>query len=109
MNTSQMKNMVVLKNLPSNIVEEAIIILKPNKKAKKLQYTKNREETEKNQEKNDYIVKEAEMLINKYLEEIEERKTSKKKSNWEKKYHIQKYISIGLAVIASLEFLLIGS
>ena len=32
METSKLKNMVVLRNLPSNIVEEAIIILKTNKK-----------------------------------------------------------------------------
>ena len=37
METSKLKNMVVLKNLPSNIVDEAIIVLKANKKVKKLQ------------------------------------------------------------------------
>ena len=37
MNQSNLKNMVVLKNLPSNIVEEAIVILKTNKKVKKLE------------------------------------------------------------------------
>ena len=37
METSKMKNMVVLKNLPSNIVEEAIIILKSNTKKRNLQ------------------------------------------------------------------------
>ena len=37
METSNMKNMVVLKNLPSNLVEEAIIILKSSKKVKKLE------------------------------------------------------------------------
>ena len=37
METSNIKNMVVLKNLQSNIVDEAIIVLKPNKKAKKIQ------------------------------------------------------------------------
>ena len=35
METSNLKNMVVLKNLPSNIVDEAIIVLKANKKTKK--------------------------------------------------------------------------
>ena len=35
MEASNMKNMVVLKNLPSNIVDEAIIILKNGKKVKK--------------------------------------------------------------------------
>ena len=34
MNQGGLKNMVVLKNLPSNIVEEAIIVLKTNKKNK---------------------------------------------------------------------------
>ena len=37
MNPNQMKNMIVLKNIPSNIVEEAIIILKNNKKIKSLE------------------------------------------------------------------------
>ena len=37
METSKMKNMVVLKNLPSNLVEEAIVILKSSKKVKKLE------------------------------------------------------------------------
>ena len=36
MNTENMKNMVVIKNLPSNIVDEAIVILKPNIKLKSL-------------------------------------------------------------------------
>ena len=31
MNVSQMKNIIVLKDLPSNIVDEAIIILKKRK------------------------------------------------------------------------------
>lgn len=36
MSIESMKNMVVLRNLPSNIVEEAIVILKPNIKLKNL-------------------------------------------------------------------------
>ena len=34
MESSDMKNMVVLKNLPSNMVEEAIIIFKENQRIK---------------------------------------------------------------------------
>ena len=37
MQINSVKNIVVLKSLPSNIVEEAIIILKSNKYAKKFQ------------------------------------------------------------------------
>ena len=36
MKQNQMKNMVVIKDLPSNIVDEAIIILKNNKKRDKI-------------------------------------------------------------------------
>ena len=35
MNIDNMKNIVVLKDLPSNMVDEAIIILKPNVKLEK--------------------------------------------------------------------------
>ena len=45
MSTENMKNMVVLKNLPSNIVDEAIIILKPNVKVKSLDLAENKKES----------------------------------------------------------------
>lgn len=107
MDIGQMKNIVVLKNLPSNIVDEAIMVLKPNKKVKNIQYIKRSEEKEKVQKpENGYIVKEAEMLISNYLKEIEESRNIKKTSNWEKKYNIQKYISFGLAFIALVEFII---
>ena len=37
MQANKLKNIVILKNLPSNIVEEAIVILKSNKYSKKFQ------------------------------------------------------------------------
>ena len=37
MKETNLKNMIFLKNLPSNIIDEAIVILKDNKKVKKLQ------------------------------------------------------------------------
>lgn len=107
MDIGQMKNIVVLKNLPSNIVDEAIMVLKPNKKVKNIQYIKRSEEKEKVQKpESGYIVKEAEMLISNYLKEIEESRNLKKTNNWEKKYNIQKYISFGLAFIALVEFII---
>ena len=64
MNSNQMKNIIVLKNLPSNIVDEAFIILKNNKKIKSLERIEkqNTNLTEK-QKTGEYIVKEAEMVI----------------------------------------------
>ena len=71
MDISNMKNMVVLKNLPSNIVDEAIVILKSNKKIKKLEYAESKLNNSKNNNENknnnnDYIVNEAEMIISNY-------------------------------------------
>ncbi len=37
MNTGNLKNIVVLKDLPSNLVEEAIVVLKENQKIPKLE------------------------------------------------------------------------
>ncbi len=74
MDTTNLKNIVVLKNLPSNIVEEAIVVLKRNKKLHKLQMAEvkeNRIDSENKKENNEYIVKEAEMLVKKYTDELE--------------------------------------
>ena len=73
METSNMKNIVVLKNLPSNIVEEAIVILKGNKKIKKLELAdkKNSKNVQNEELKNkEYILKEKEMLFSNYLDKI---------------------------------------
>ena len=37
MNTGNLKNIVVLKDLPSNLIEEAIVVLKENQKIPKLE------------------------------------------------------------------------
>ena len=73
MESSKLKNMVVLKNLPSNIVDEAIIVLKTNKKVKKLQKiekNKNQVENENDKKDKEYILKEAEMIVNNYISKI---------------------------------------
>lgn len=107
METSGMKNIVVLKNLPSNLVEEAIVILKSNKKVKKLELAdkkiKNKLENEQKGSK-EYILKEAEMLISSYIDKTQNNKiinkmgkSEKKKYNRLKKYSI---IVTGLLVIS---------
>lgn len=107
MDNGQMKNMVVLKNLPSNIIEEAIIILKANKKVKNIEYSKKNEINGKPLNQGEgYIVKEAEMVIANYLCQIE----PKNKTNGihlEKKYNRLKYLSFALAFVALVEFIII--
>lgn len=86
-----MKNMIVLKDLPSNLIEEAFVVLKENKKIHKYQMIENKKDNKKSKEvKNnkEYIIKEAEMLLKSYTEELE-KKTPKWKNNMkklEKKY-----------------------
>ena len=79
MDISTMKNMIILKNLPSNLAEEAIIVLKENKKIKKkdLVDKKSLEKSklEMNNKNDDYIIKEAEYIVSDYLTKIE--KTNK--------------------------------
>ena len=110
METSNMKNMVVLKNLPSNIVDEAIIVLKTNKKVKKLQKIEKKRTQNDEGEKKDkqYILKEAEMLVNKYISDIEknDKKNIFNKGAKEKYNKLKKY-SIAITVMCIIQTLII--
>ncbi len=102
MNTNQMKNMIVLKNLPSNIVEEAIIILKNNKRIKSLdRVEKQTSNSMEKQSSGEYIVKEAEIVIGNYLSKIEKEKQMKSYSvrQIENRYKRMKILSIVLGMI----------
>lgn len=114
MNQSNLKNMIVLKNIPSNLVEEAIIILKSNKRIKKLEKIENSKSidntTNKKKEK-DYLVKEAEMVISNYILELEHKKNEKKYNNkkLDKKYKKLKryaYIATFIIIIQMLSLLI---
>ncbi len=111
MNQSKLKNMVVLKNLPSNIVEEAIIILKSNKIVKQNDKNTNAKEnkTVNTNIENDYILKEAEMLVSNYISRIEDK--NKNKNELQKKINskckkLKKCITI-MSVILFLETILL--
>lgn len=66
------KNMIILKDLPSNIVKEAYVVFKSNKMIKKFQkINKNNEKKKEEEESNRYVVKEAEMLVLDYIEKVE--------------------------------------
>ncbi len=113
METSNMKNMVVLKNLPSNLVEEAIVILKSSKKVKKLEkIDKNNklEEIENAKKEKDYVLKEAEMLVYSYISKLENKQEQKQyvtiKSS--KKYiRLKRYAFLSSLIIIIQAMLLI--
>ncbi len=105
MEKSQMKNMVVLRNLPSNLIEEAIIVFKTVKSAKEFQYIDKIESTKNDQNKKntkDYMVHEAESVISNYIKNNEKKTTRVNNSNVNKNYKRLKLYSI----IVSIAFLI---
>ena len=91
MEASKLKNMIKLKNVPSNLVEEAIVILKSSAKMKNLQKIENNKKNNKeNIEKrgSDYVLKEAEMIVSRYISQLEKQKNKKEidKKQVSKKY-----------------------
>ena len=111
MNTDNMKNMVVLKNLPSNIVDEAIVILKPNIKLKSMDITmnnNNKNKKIKEEASKEYIINEAEMLISNYISKIENDKNKNIKVNkkMEDKCKRLKMVSVFLGLMLFASFLI---
>lgn len=111
MNVSQMKNILVLKDLPSNIVDEAIIILKNHKIVKKKEIVESTGTTKKFEDNfngsNELAVKEAESLIQDYLKKLEKSKMEKKHTNTIlNKYRKLQVVSILLTIISVIGIML---
>ncbi len=116
METSNMKNMVVLKNLPSNLVEEAIVILKSSKKVKKLEKIEKKEKNKQldkrqtGKQEKDYVLKEAEMLVSSYISKLENKQEQKQYvtiKNSKKYIRLKKYAFLSSLVIVIQTILLI--
>lgn len=89
MEKSQMKNIVVLKNLPSNLVEEAIVVIKSKKTAKSFEYIDKKDNIRKQESgtnKKDYIIREAESVISNYINVVEKKNKKQENSKINKKY-----------------------
>lgn len=96
MNTSDLKNIVFLKEVNSNIVDEAIIILKPNVKVKEAVIEgKNKF---KNNNSPNYILNEAQMIVSNYISNLkkEDEKLLKK---YKKKMRVMKVINLCLSLL----------
>lgn len=114
MDISSMKNMIVLKNLPSNIVEEAIVVLKKNKKIKKpelaqskLEDFKNNKNNKEDKDSKDYIIKEAEIVISNYISKIENQdmKGKQELKQLERKYKKLKVCTIGVVIVTGVSII----
>ena len=89
---NSVKNIVVIKDLPSNIADEAIVILKPNRKLKSLETIDNNKTiiSMKNEKDNKYILKEAELLIKDYISKTDNTDFNNRKI-MEKYRHLKRY------------------
>ena len=109
MESSDMKNMVVLKNLPSNMVEEAIIIFKETQKVKQKELIdkgKNLNENEIQTKSKEYILREAEMLVTDYINKIENKKRFNDNKGIISKYNKLKKYSFFSTVLLILSIII---
>lgn len=109
MDINKMRNIVILKNLPSNIVDEAFVVLKQNQKIKKFEFVENQKDNFSEYEReneDEYIVKEAELLISNYITELEGQDLCGKKYENKiiKKYKKMKTVSFVLGLLLIVSF-----
>ena len=110
MDMNNMKNIVVLKNLPSNMVEEAFVILKSNVKIQKKHLIDNKKSKLEMEEKNitkECVVREAEMIIQEYIDKVEKSsyEVAKNSIKMNKKYKRLKAITAFLSVFSLLSII----
>lgn len=100
MNNLDMKNIIVLKDLPSNIIDEAIVVLKNNKIKRK-----DGNENLDDDFVNINIVEEAQQIIGEYIEKMEN--TKKEEINERKiliKYKKLQLVTILLGAMMIISF-----
>lgn len=91
MQNNKVKNTIVLRGMASNVVDEAIVILKPNVKIKKMELTKNYRVKHTSKE---FIIKEAEHVVMEYINRIDQEALKNSKMKLEMKVKKLQLISI---------------
>ena len=106
MDTNTMKNIVILRDLPSNMVEEAFVVFKDNVKIHKKEKKEKNKATEKEEKPKtkEYIIKEAEMIVQDYITKIDKKEYELGNSNkkLKEKYKRLKALTIFLAMFSAL-------
>ena len=127
MDKEEMKNVIILKNLPSNLIDEAIMVIKDRKSAKKFDFNQilnNGEEKHKviqGYMKNDelkkienirkegrkYVIKEAEIILSDYISKIERPKYNESKiKKLEKSCKRAKKIHLVLIIVSFISIVM---
>ena len=100
MQVNKTNNIVFLKNVESNLIEEAVVILKNG-----VTLNNNlKEKTNKKEEKNINILKEAELIVNQKIKENDIKFQKYKVNKLEKKIKILKFINSILILLGTIIF-----
>lgn len=130
MSKENTRNVIILKNLPSNLVDEAIIVVKDKKKIEnymkeseykdvinyktgnngiiygdmKTESLKKIENVKKEDRK--YVIKEAEIVVSNYIKRIEDNLADRKIDRLKKSYKKTKKLNVFLAMTTIISILL---
>lgn len=115
MEQTNLKNIIVLKDLPSNLIEEAVIVFKNKKTVKEIEKIEkdnrgNKDNKNKKIRKNNsYAIKEAELVINEYMTKMEEKRRNKNviQKNINEKIKKLKIYSIATSIVITMETILL--
>ena len=91
-----MKNTVVLRDVKSNLVEEAIIVFRENVKIKEKQFIKGKPQKEEIEDGEKIAISEAENVILDFVVECEE---EKKRALQKAKIRVLKVVNISLVIM----------
>ena len=108
MDLNNMKNTIVLKNLPSNMVQEAYVVFKDNVKIHKIDNVEKNKKQGSEAKNKEYMVKEAEMIIKDYISKIEHKEYELGTGNrrLKEKYKRLKALTVFLAIFSSLSLII---
>lgn len=112
MDISKMKNIVILKNLPSNIIDEAFVVLKSNKKIcnlEKIENAKVSKTQQDNKKDENYVLKEAEMLLSDCILKIEDKQKNNDKNIKNRNFSRIKTLAFFSTFMAIIELIIIFS
>lgn len=96
MQLSKMKNIIVLRGMSSNVVDEAIVVLKPNIKLKQSEYNSKGKMTSIDKNKKMIVTKEAENTINLYIKKLQKDSKTQINDQLKMKYKFLQICNIAL-------------
>jgi hypothetical protein len=95
MQNNKLKNTIVLKGMASNVVDEAIVVLKPNVK---LKVPKTNGTERENGKREEFILKEAENVVNEYVNRLKREEILKSHEDLKRKLMKVRIIALFLFV-----------